>query len=41
MKHLDFLALALSIGLTVFSAYLVYAKPASAARVRNWVRFGL
>jgi hypothetical protein len=33
MKPLDFLALGLSIGLTVFSAYLVYAKPASAARV--------
>jgi hypothetical protein len=33
LKPFDFLALGLSLGLTVFSGYLVYAKPTAAARV--------
>jgi hypothetical protein len=33
LKPFDFLALGLSVGLTVFSGYLVYAKPTAAARV--------
>jgi hypothetical protein len=33
LKPFDFLALALSLGLTVFSGYQVYAKPTAAARV--------
>ncbi|GHV77290.1 hypothetical protein AGMMS49942_21110 [Spirochaetia bacterium] len=32
-KPFDFLALGLSLGLTVFSSWLVYAKPAAGARV--------
>ncbi|GHV73965.1 hypothetical protein AGMMS49940_12670 [Spirochaetia bacterium] len=33
LKPLDFLAFTLSLGLTVFSAWAIYAKPATAAHV--------